>query len=173
MDGYTAFILSAAERRRLLDLFPPRYPAVKADHVTHRYGVSGFSDLFVPVSVEITGVADDGNGLEALSVTVDGRAARPDGRFYHITWSLDPGKAVPDSFLSAEEREKGGTVYRPVHSNLLISGVMEKPQSPFFFRKLHPPVRIAASPVFVGAKKVDGGRDVRFLVRGTPGFPAP
>lgn len=174
MSGYTAFLLPGAERRRLLGLIPPRYPAVKADHATHRYGVSGFADLPVPGVIEITAVADDGRGLQALCVTVDGRAGRPDGSFYHITWSLDPCGIVPDEFLTPEDRAAAGPAfYRPVHSNALIADVMNNPQSRFCFRALVPPVRIDAAPAFVGGKKAGGGRDVRFLRTHSPGRTPP
>lgn len=42
-----------------------------------------------PTSIEVVGYADDGRGLEALLVAVDGNTKREDGENYHITLSLD------------------------------------------------------------------------------------
>lgn len=83
------WLLPEAERTRLLDLFPPRYPDVVAHHVTHRYGVDPRD---VPPDAhrgEIIGRADDGAGVEALIVRINGAVERPDQGTYHITWSLD------------------------------------------------------------------------------------
>lgn len=99
------WILPEAERTRLLDLVPPRYPDVVAHHVTHRYGVD---PMDVPPDAnrcEIIGRADDGAGVEALIVRINGASERPDGGAYHITWSLD--------------RARGR---RPVESNDVIVG---------------------------------------------------
>ena len=45
-----------------------------------------------PVSCRIGGRADDGDGVEAMVVEIDGTTDRPDGSTYHITWSLDRAK---------------------------------------------------------------------------------
>ena len=77
--------LDDAARARLLELVPPRWPVPVADHVTLRSGE------LLPAAAEIVGIgeADDGEGVQALIVTVDGTTLRPDGGTYHITWSLD------------------------------------------------------------------------------------
>jgi hypothetical protein len=83
------WLLPEAERTRLLDLFPPRYPDVAAHHVTHRYGVG---PMDVPPDAhpyEIIGRADDEAGVEALVVRINGAIERPDQGVYHVTWSLD------------------------------------------------------------------------------------
>jgi hypothetical protein len=47
----------------------------------------------------IIGEVDDGEGLQALVVQIDGTSDRPDGSTYHITWSLDRarGRRAADS----------------------------------------------------------------------------
>jgi hypothetical protein len=61
---------------------------VVADHVTL---MSGAGDMPLPTCRrgEVIGRADDGDGVKALVVSIDGSSARPDGGTYHITWSLD------------------------------------------------------------------------------------
>ncbi len=83
--------LDRAQRKQLLDRFPPRYPDAIADHVTLK---ANAQDEPVPdrVDAAIVGHADDGDSLEAVVVTIDGETARPDGSLFHITWSLDKAK---------------------------------------------------------------------------------
>jgi hypothetical protein len=50
-----------------------------------------------PVSAEAVGHIDDGQGIEALVVAVDGSTDRPDGSTYHITWSLGPDRRAKES----------------------------------------------------------------------------
>ena len=79
------------QREELLRRFPPRYPDAIADHITLRSDAR--SDPLPPaVDAKIVGHADDGDSLEAMVVTVDGTADRPDGSIFHITWSLDRSK---------------------------------------------------------------------------------
>jgi len=81
--------LDRAERARLLDRFPPAYADPVADHVTLAARVAG--NVALPREAEgmIVGRSDDGRGVEAMVVSIDGGTDRPDGSTYHITWSLD------------------------------------------------------------------------------------
>ena len=88
----TGWLLPEDERERLLRLFPPRYPDVVAHHVTHRYDVSPDEPPPGASDGEIVGRADDGAGVEALVVRMNGSGVRPDGGTYHVTWSLDRGR---------------------------------------------------------------------------------
>lgn len=81
--------LDRSERQTLLRRFQPRWPDVIADHVTLQAGAPADAPLPPEVSAEIVGSVDDGKGLQALVVAVDGSTDRPDGSIYHITWSLD------------------------------------------------------------------------------------
>ena len=83
--------LDRAQRDQLLERFPPRYPDAVADHVTLQTNAEG-QQLPDPVEGAIIGHADDGDGVEAMVVTIDGETARPDGSVFHITWSLDKAK---------------------------------------------------------------------------------
>lgn len=40
----------------------------------------------------VIGLANDGVGLEALVVAIDGSCDRPDGSVFHVTWSLEADK---------------------------------------------------------------------------------
>ncbi|GGD89822.1 hypothetical protein GCM10011515_06800 [Tsuneonella deserti] len=85
------------DRRRLLDRFSPRYARTVADHVTLAARVA--SDTRPPDDVDavVVGHADDGQGVEALAVAVEGSRARPDGSTFHITWSLAKGRMAKES----------------------------------------------------------------------------
>lgn len=83
--AYSGWKLNDADRERLLEEFPPRFPDVVAHHVTKNL------KPFVPAEAEVVvvGYACDDGGVEVLVVEVNGTSARPDGSTYHITWSLD------------------------------------------------------------------------------------
>jgi len=93
---YTGWLLPPEEREALLARFAPRYAEVVAHHVTQKFG-----DVDAPPPTategEIVGVADDGLGVQALVVRIDGTTDRPDGSTYHITWSLAPGREARES----------------------------------------------------------------------------
>jgi hypothetical protein len=94
--------LEAAQRLELLERFPPAWPDIYAHHVT--LGVNGLAGKPGAEMGLIVGIAL-GDGIEALVVEIDGTTFRPDGKIYHVTWSLD--------------RARGR---RPVDSNALLQG---------------------------------------------------
>jgi len=93
---YTGWLVDPEQRFALLARFPPRYPRVVAHHVTLKFGDVAATQ---PAGVEarIVGEADDGAGVQALVVAIDGGPARPDGGTFHITWSLAPGREAKAS----------------------------------------------------------------------------
>jgi len=84
--------LDRQERDMLLARFPPNWPDVDADHVTLQSHVAPDCPLPRADSGQIVGWVNDGAGLQALVVRIDGATNRPDGGTYHITWSLDCGR---------------------------------------------------------------------------------
>ena len=84
------------DRARLLERFPPRYANVVADHVTFG-GANEAPPLPNVVRATIVGRADDGHGVEALVVALQGSTERPTGGTYHITWSLAEGREPIES----------------------------------------------------------------------------
>lgn len=89
--------LRRGERDALLARFPPRYAKAVADHVTLRSKVSEASALPPASTALIVGRSDDGAGVEAMVVRVDGSSDRPDGSTFHITWSLAEGREAVES----------------------------------------------------------------------------
>ena len=89
--------LDEEQRRELLQQFPPRFRRVVADHVTLQAKANPRAPLPDAVTGEIVGVAEDGRGVEALVVAIDGGTDRPGGGTYHITWSLEPGRKAKES----------------------------------------------------------------------------
>ena len=61
-------------------------------HITHEFP----SDKKPPTpkEVKVVGRVEE-DGIEALVVMIDGNKFRPDGKIYHITWSLDPARFSP------------------------------------------------------------------------------
>src|SRR5207237_10239845 len=76
--------------------FPPAYPEVVAHHVTLKFG-DREAALPTETGGEIVGVADDGQGVQALVLQIGGTTTRPDGSTFHITWSLAPGREARES----------------------------------------------------------------------------
>jgi len=93
---YAGWLLDPDDRASLLQRFPPRYPEVVAHHVTLKFG-DRQAQPPRPVEAEIVGEADDGRGVQAMVVRIDGTTDRPDGSTYHVTWSLAPGRDARES----------------------------------------------------------------------------
>jgi hypothetical protein len=93
---YTGWLLHADDRERLLARFPPRYRVVVAHHVTQKFGDATAAPPLATAG-EIVGEADDGLGVQALVVRIEGTTRRPDGATYHVTWSLAPGREARES----------------------------------------------------------------------------
>jgi hypothetical protein len=93
---YTGWLVDPAEREALLARFAPRYARVVAHHVTLKFG-DGEAQAPGEVEAAIVGEADDGAGVQALVVGIDGAVARPDGGVFHVTWSLADGREARES----------------------------------------------------------------------------
>jgi len=95
----TGWMLDKAERRELLKRFPPEWPDVIADHVTLDARAEPDAGPPQMTSAEIVGGINDGEGVQAMVVAIDGSTDRPDGGTYHITWSIDRarGRAAIES----------------------------------------------------------------------------
>ena len=96
-DSVIGWEVDRAQRQELLLQFEPRYGNVVADHVTLAAKVRKNAALPGCATAEIVGRADDGEGVEALVVSIGGTTERPDGSIYHITWSLGPGRRAKES----------------------------------------------------------------------------
>lgn len=131
-SAYIGWALPEAERERLLHLFPAAYPDVIAHHITLVHGVPLDAPIPTVTAGKIVGVADDGERVQALVVAIVGQTQRPDGKTYHITWSID--------------RAKGA---KPVHSNAVISEHGFSPCPPIPIRLI--PSRFAITPTFQSA----------------------
>ena len=115
-SGYLAFVVPEQARQELAKRFPPKYPEFIGHHITEVFGWSASQPVPTgTATVKVIGHAEE-KGLEALVVTVEGKTLRPDGKRYHITWSLD--------------RSKGK---KPVMSNDLIARSGFQPVEPYSF----------------------------------------
>jgi len=97
MSNATGWKLDPAQRAELLAQFPPHYAEPVADHVTLDSGVAEDAPLPAPADAAIVGRADDGAGVEAMVVRLNGTTDRPDGSTFHITWSLAGGREARES----------------------------------------------------------------------------
>lgn len=97
------WLLAEDDRERLLERFPPRYENVVAHHVTLKTEAEK-EPLPPEVTAQMVGRSDDGKGVEAMVVSIDGTTDRPDGSTYHITWSLGAGRRARESNDVLRER---------------------------------------------------------------------
>jgi hypothetical protein len=97
------WLLAEGDRERLLQQFPPRFEKTVAHHVTLKTEAEN-GPLPSEVKARIVGRTDDGNGVEAMVVEIDGTTDRPDGSTYHITWSLGDGRRARESNDVLRER---------------------------------------------------------------------
>lgn len=93
----TGWKVDAQQREALLARFRPRYAKAVADHVTLKANVPSSTRLPPPATCRIVGHADDGEGVEAFVVEIDGTTVRPGGGTFHITWSLAEGRKAKES----------------------------------------------------------------------------
>lgn len=95
-DPILGWAIDRSHRTELLERFAPRYDETVADHVTfgRRSEAPAMPDADRAI---VIGRADDGAGVEALVVEVNGTHDRWDGSTYHITWSLAPGREAVES----------------------------------------------------------------------------
>ena len=94
-QNYTAYVLDQSSRDVLEKRFPPKYPKFIGHHVTVQHPVEKDAELPPSAQLKVVGYVDSEDGLEALVVAINGNSTRPDGKIYHITWSLDPAKYSP------------------------------------------------------------------------------
>ena len=92
--GYTGYQINSNSRNYMLQHFSHKYKKVIAHHITYAFGVT---ESLPPESklTKVIGYMDSTDGLEAFVVELNGKTTRPDGKFYHITYSLDPQKYKP------------------------------------------------------------------------------
>lgn len=92
-EGYSGYLVKNAGE--LLEKIPPRFPKIIAHHVTHQFPAKAGQLPPDIVQALIThDYWDEDLGIQALAVEIDGNSTRPDGKKYHITWSLDPAKGA-------------------------------------------------------------------------------
>ncbi len=114
--------LDRRERAELLKQFPPTWPDVIADHVTYEPGTSGRTSPVHDICAEVVGQADDGDGVQALVVSIGSTVDRPDGSTYHITWSIDRGRGRHPADSNEVIRRLGWrAIDRPVAVHLVAA----------------------------------------------------
>lgn len=111
--SFKIFEISDSSRALLAQSFPPKFPEFIGHHITYGMRKKGDDSLPQADTFKVVGYGIDPQGLEALVVEVDGTINRPDGKIFHITWSLDRGAG-----------------FKPVNSNDLLQGNWKKIPSP-------------------------------------------
>lgn len=111
--------LDGTERAALLRRIAPTWPDIVADHVTLHSRKAGRTELPPSTRGSIVGVADDGAGVQALVVRIDGTTERPDGGTYHVTWSIDRARGRTPVESNDVIARRGWTEHEPIAVTLL------------------------------------------------------
>lgn len=128
-NGYIAFVLDEESRTRILKNFPPKYPDVIAHHVTLTFGVpepdedimKAFNSVMSnDAEIKVIEYVDDGK-VEVLVVSINGNSTRTDGKYYHLTLSIDRSKGAKPVHANEVLANYFHSVYYPIH----ISGKVE------------------------------------------------
>lgn len=114
-SSYFAYELDDQSRNTLMSYFIPKYDDVIGHHITYKFGVSrdeekpnGSDNIYV------VGYTTDNKSIEALIVEVDNSTKRPDGKTFHITWSLDRTKGRKPMHSNDIINEFGWTPVKPI-----------------------------------------------------------
>lgn len=142
--------LDKESKAMLMAKFPPKYPDVRYDHVTIKMGGLGAKVPEPAQKVEVVGIADDGNGIEAFIVRVDGTPMRKDGRAWHITASFDSSKNAPAVFdIFSKPEEQTAKPYKPVTSNGFLAQVLDETGKPKAMNHPDWKVQVFDKPILV------------------------
>jgi hypothetical protein len=88
---YSALQLTDQSRNMVLATFPPKNPAIKADHVTVY-----FPSRIVSTARELKVIGYlNAPGMQVLAVKVDNSRFRKDKKLFHLTLSYDPTRYKP------------------------------------------------------------------------------
>lgn len=117
-----AFLVDPADRDKLAKRFPPKFPELIGHHITHQFGVRPDPDIAygTTVPVMLIGYSCNDEGLEAFTVSVNGSTHRPDGKTYHLTWSLDRSKGFRPVDSGDLVRRNNEPVNPPIHLNTIL-----------------------------------------------------
>lgn len=107
------WILTETSRALLLDRFEPRYARIVAHHVTLASHHAA-ADVPGAAGFAVVGHAVADMGIEALVVRVDGKTQRPDGKTFHVTWSIDPASGCKPQDSNRLIEQHGFTKCDPI-----------------------------------------------------------
>lgn len=119
--AYIGWKLTEGDKTALMERFAPVYPDVVAHHVTLDIGKhTKEAPLPTAETGRVVGIADDGKGIQALVVEIDGSTDRPDplGGTYHVTWSMDEAGGY-SAKMSNDAIAEGWTPVEPVSITLV------------------------------------------------------
>jgi hypothetical protein len=124
---YLAFVIDEKSRAMLLKMFPPKYERVICHHVTLQFnlskGLTAEQEKMIGTDpgVMVRHVRDDGKGVQAIAVSVNGKTERPDGSYYHVTLSLANGRKPVESNNLKDDNGQVRGIYQITGKVQLVS----------------------------------------------------
>lgn len=133
---YRAYPLTPEDRAALLKRFPPRFERVIADHISAEGLRSMDKVLEGGADGKVVGVAN-GEGYQALVVSVNGREKTSEGTYFHISWSVAPGvkTGTIGPSISRDGFERLG---KPINIDLSAGPSVKKPLKESYLSEREP-----------------------------------
>lgn len=144
---YAAFILDQESQQQLTRAFAPKFPCVRANHITIAHDTVDPAVLFKPKSIRVVGYACDNQGIEAVLVEIDGQQFKADGKPWHATISFDEGREVPDYLLDGNS--SAPQTYKGYHSNQLLRMALNPERPEVEFKPIEDGFYITADPKII------------------------
>lgn len=88
---YSGWSLTDSTVNQLKKLYAPVHPDFLGHHITYMFGDDSVKPEAATVKVIGHCVTDK---VQCFVVEVNGSLLRPDGNFYHLTWSIDRSKGA-------------------------------------------------------------------------------
>lgn len=113
--SYSAYVLDENSRNKLIKEFGFSFEKQIGHHITYEF--PNKKNIPNAQKFEVIGYVSD-YSLEALIVRIDNNEFRPDGKKFHITWSLENDrKPVDSNYLIDETKVIGKRIYTDFSAN--------------------------------------------------------
>jgi hypothetical protein len=120
---YSAFVLDAQSRLKILEKFSFRFQKSVGHHITYKFPCNKTDDILFSDNIRLVEYISD-DSLECFIVEIDNNNIRPDGRKFHLTWSLNQDrKPFESNLLITNEKvvgEKKNIIIDPITINCIF-----------------------------------------------------
>jgi hypothetical protein len=117
---YSVFVLDEKSRLKVLEKFPFQFEKGIGHHITYRFPCNKTDEILFSDTIRLVEYVSD-DSLECFVAEIDGNNIRPDGRKFHLTWSLNQDRKPFESNLLITNKkivgEKKNMIIEPISIN--------------------------------------------------------